>query len=137
MKESNSVDYEKLVNSHLTEAKRKLKRAKDLYEDCYYDEAAHDGYYSMLHAAKALLALKKVQVKTHRGVISEIQKLYVKSGIITQDLASALSRDLQIRMRVDYDIMIEISDDLANDVINDAEEFLKEVDKIIAKSKLK
>ncbi len=134
MKESHSVDYDKLVTSHLAEAKRKFKRAKDLYEDGYYDEAAHDGYYSMFHAAKALLALKKVQTKTHRRVISEIQRLYVKSDIIAQDLASALSRDLQIRIQTDYDVMIEISEDLATDVINDAEVFLNEVEKVISKN---
>ncbi len=133
MKELNSVDYNKLVKAHISEAKRKFKRAKDLYDDSYYDEAAHNGYYSMFHAAKALLALKKVHARTHRGVISEIQRLYVKSDIMAQDLVSALSRDLQIRIRTDYDVMIEVSDDLANDVIVDAEVFLNEVDKIVEK----
>ncbi|ODS42338.1 MAG: hypothetical protein MSIBF_03145 [Candidatus Altiarchaeales archaeon IMC4] len=84
----------------------------------------------VFHAAKALLALKKVQTRTHRGTISEIQRLYVESGIIAQDLVSALSRDLQIRIQTDYDVMIEISEDLADDVINDATVFLKEVENI-------
>ena len=51
---------------------------------------------------------------------------------MAQNLVSALSRDLQIRIRTDYDVMIEVSEDLANDVINDAEEFLKEVNTIIS-----
>ncbi len=54
----------------------------------------------------------------------------MESGIIAQDLVSALSRDLQIRIQTDYDVMIEISEDLADDVINDATVFLKEVENI-------
>ncbi len=124
-------NYKKQVDAHLNEAKRKLERAERLYDDGYYDEAAHDGYYSMYHAAKALLALKESQPKTHRGVISEIQRLYVKSKILSQDLASALSRDLQIRIQTDYDTMIEISKELAKDVIEDAKNFLSAVEKIV------
>ncbi len=125
----------KLIESHLNEAKRKLKRAEKLYSDSYYDEAAHDGYYSMYHAGKALLALKDTEPKTHRGVILELQRLYVKSDLLAQDLVSALSRNLQVRIQTDYDTMVEISEDLAKDVIDDAKRFLVEVEKIIKKSK--
>ncbi len=124
-------DYKKLANAHLKEAKRKLERAEKLYNDDYYDEAAHDAYYSMYHAAKVLLALKESQPKTHRGVISEIQNLYVKSRLLGQDLASSLSRGLQIRVQSDYDTMIEISNEVAKEVIDDAKKFLSEVERLI------
>ena len=56
----------------------------------------------------------------------------MKSDITAQNLVSALSRNFRIRILTDYDVMIEVSEDLANDVINDAKEFLKEVDTIIS-----
>ncbi len=59
----------------------------------------------------------------------------MKSDILAQDLVSAFSRNLQIRIQTDYDTMIEISEDLAKDVIEDAKRFLVEVEKIIKKSK--
>lgn len=124
-------EYKKLADAHLKEAKRKLERAEKLYGDSYYDEAAHNGYYSMYHAAKSLLALKKVQPKTHRGVILEIQRLYVKSKLLGQDLASSLSRGLQVRIQSDYDMMIGISNEVAKEVIDDAKIFLSEVEKLI------
>ena len=119
-----------MADAYLEEAKRKLERAKRLYGDGYYDEAAHDGYYAMYHAAKSLLALKETQPKTHRGVISEIQELYVKSDLLSQDLASSLSRGLQVRIQSDYDTMIEISNEVAREIIDDAREFLSEVERL-------
>ncbi len=130
-RESKLPDYKKLADAHLEEARRKLGRAKRLYGDGYYDEGAHDGYYSMYHAAKSLLALKETQPKTHRGVISEIQELYVKSNLLSQDLASSLSRGLQVRIQSDYDTMIEISNEVAKEIIDDAGEFLSEVERLI------
>ncbi len=127
MKQSNS----EATASHLGEAEKKLGRAVNLLNDSYFDDAARNAHYSMYHASKALLTLKGVEPKTHHGVISEIQRLYVKPGELEQEYAASLARDLQVRIRTDYETMVEVTKEMAKESVNDAKEFLKKVKTII------
>ena len=115
-----------IARPYLEEAAKKLEKAKRLLEDRYYDESARCAYYAMHHAAKALLALKGEEPRTHHGVISELQRLYVKTGEMGQSFASSLARDLQVRIRVDYEVMVAVTKEMAEDIVNDAKGFIKE-----------
>jgi uncharacterized protein (UPF0332 family) len=47
--------------------RRDWKGLEDLLDDEYFEESARTSYYSMYHAAKALLVLRDSRPKTHRG----------------------------------------------------------------------
>ncbi|MBN2517245.1 MAG: HEPN domain-containing protein [Candidatus Altiarchaeota archaeon] len=121
MKQSKS----EIAKSYFEEAKKKFKNAKSLLEDCYYDDAARNAYYSMFHAAKALLALKDVEPKTHHGVISELQRLYVNTKELDQPYASSLARDLQVRIRSDYGVLVDTTKEMAEESVKDAKAFIE------------
>ncbi len=127
MKQSKS----EICATYLEESDKKLRIADSLLQDGYFDDDARNAYYSMYHASKALLALKEVEPKTHHGVISEVQRLYVRTGELEQEYAASLARDLQIRIRTDYEAVVDITKEMAKDSVNDAKEFLKKVKTII------
>jgi uncharacterized protein (UPF0332 family) len=120
-----------IYKPHLQEARSKLKNAQSLLADSYFDDAARNAYYSMFHAAKALLAVKGVEPKTHHGVISELQRLYVNTGELGQEFASSLARDLQVRIRSDYDVMVDMTKEIAEESVSDAEAFVKEAKRLL------
>ncbi len=119
------------AENHLDEAEKRLERARDLLDDEYFDESARTSYYSMYHGAKALLVLRDSRPKTHRGVVSELYLKYVKSGEFDDGIAGLLARDLQIRLRVDYDVMVDIGAETAKMAVIDAEKFLDEVKRVL------
>jgi hypothetical protein len=119
--------------AYLSEASKKLANSIKLLEDSYYDDAARNAYYAMFHAGKALLSLKGIEPKTHHGVISELQGVYVNEGKLKQNLVSALTRDLQVRIRCDYEVMVDVTKEMAEESVKDAREFLKESKDILTK----
>jgi hypothetical protein len=121
MKESRSD----IAKGYLDGAKKKLARAKSLVIDGYFDDAARNAYYSMFHAGKALLSLKDSEPKTHSGTINELQRLYVQEGELPQELISSMTRDLQVRIRSDYEVGIDTTKDISEEIIADAEGLIR------------
>lgn len=67
---------------HLERAEVKLTAAIVLFENNLLNDTISEAYYSMFHAAKALLTLKDHHPKTHKGLISEFGLQFVASGSI-------------------------------------------------------
>ena len=53
------------IDLHMQRAAEKLEAAKYLFEGEYYNDAASRAYYSMFHAASALLLTKDIATFTH------------------------------------------------------------------------
>ena len=49
-----------------------LESAKILFESGKYNASISQAYYSMFYASKALLSVKGIYPRTHRGVVSEL-----------------------------------------------------------------
>ncbi len=64
--------------------------------------AANRLYYGAYYAAKALLATREVDSSRHSGVISLFQKHFVKTGLISTEIAKALPRAFEKRQKSDY-----------------------------------
>ena len=63
---------------YIENAEEKLEAAKYLIKGRFYNDAASRAYYSMYHAAKALLLIRDVSPKTHKGVIQAFGLEFVK-----------------------------------------------------------
>lgn len=66
---------------HLRRAEEKLKSAKLLFANEMLTDSVSEAYYAMFHAAKALLALKKIYPKTHGGMVSQFGLQFVTEGL--------------------------------------------------------
>ncbi|RLI77854.1 HEPN domain-containing protein, partial [Archaeoglobales archaeon] len=56
----------------------------------------------MLYASKALLGIKGIHPRTHRGVVSELGLKFVNEGFIEEIYGKILAKGMQMRERVDY-----------------------------------
>lgn len=94
------------VNFLIEKAESKLNSAKILFENGVYDDVVSGAYYCMYYAAKALLSLKDIHPRTHRGVLSQFGLEFVKTGIIEEYYAKAITAAQERRERADYDIFL-------------------------------
>ncbi len=91
------------VDLLIEKAESKLNSAKILFEKGMYDDAISRAYYCMFYAAKAILYLKEKHPRTHRGVLSHFGLEFVKTGMIEEYYAKAITTAQERRERADYD----------------------------------
>lgn len=121
------AEYEK----YLERAYESLESAKILFENGKYNASISQDYYTMFYASKALLSLKRIYPKTHRGVVSEFSLKFVNEGFIEDIYGKILAKGMQLRERVDYDVYYKASREEAEEILNEAEIFLERVEKAI------
>ncbi|UUX91542.1 HEPN domain-containing protein [Methanoplanus endosymbiosus] len=60
------------INTLINKSKERLKIAEILLKWNYYEDSVNSSYYAMHLASTALLFLKGIKFKTHKGLISAI-----------------------------------------------------------------
>jgi uncharacterized protein (UPF0332 family) len=116
---------------HIKEAESKLEAAKSLFGNGFYKDSVSRSYYSMYHAARALLLTKDISPKTHEGLIANFGLEFVKKDIIEKCYSKALAKGKDVREIADYEVIAEISEEEAESVIEDAEKFLARIKEAI------
>ena len=117
----------------LQRAEKDLNSAKILFKYGEIEDAVSRAYYAMFYAAKTLLCRKNLNAKTHRGVIVLFTKL-VKDGVVEPEYADMLRKGFDLRQLGDYDVYIEFSAEEVEELIKDAEKFLKRVKEILSQN---
>jgi uncharacterized protein (UPF0332 family) len=123
------------IEYHIEEATHKLAAARLLFREDFYKDSVSRAYYSMYHAAKALLLTKDISPKTHRGVIQEFGLEFVKKDLIEKYYSKALAKGKDVREIADYDVIVEISKEEAESIIEDAKRFLERIKRAIEEMK--
>lgn len=118
---------EALIGDELNAAIRDLKRAKrtfdEFLDDLDYKWATIQAYYSMFHAARALLFKKGYREKSHYCLKIAMQALYADEGIINQSLVDDFDTTMLLRETADY--KSDFSKEGAESALENAEEFLR------------
>ena len=109
----------------------KLTSSKTLYEIGNYGDSASLAYYSMFLMAKALLKLKGLDAKTHNGLISLFSLKYVFEGTFNHEIYANFVASQSIREDADYSAFDYITQEIAEELISNAEEFIKEAEKFL------
>lgn len=119
-----------MVSKELHAAKNDLETAKKSLMSGDYKWATVQAYYSIFHAAKALLYNKGFRERSHRGLLSALKLLYPSKalGTIMEDFAEAM----RLREQADYGLVY--SEESARVGLEDAESFLEETTKILGRS---
>lgn len=111
----------------LEKAKDDLETAELMLKNNKLSQSINRSYYSMFHAARALLALDKFDSKKHTGVISFFNKHYIKTGKIEPEFSKMLTGAFDIRNESDYsDFYIAAKED-AQVQCENAKKFLKRI----------
>lgn len=116
-------DVEKL----LERAYDALETSRILLENGKYNAAISQAYYSMYYAAKALLSTKRLNPKTHKGVVIKLGLEFVSKGYIEEVYGVALAKAFRRRERVDYDLYYSASEEEAVLAIEEAEKFVERI----------
>lgn len=118
-------ETQKLINK----ATRSLAAARRLFESGDYDFASSRAYYSMFYVAEAALLIKGLSFSSHSAVISGFYEHFVKTKIFPNDLHKKLHHAFILRQEGDYTSTSNISPGIAENLLNDAAYFIKEVSK--------
>lgn len=68
-----------LSQARLSKAKECLSDAKLLMDNGSYKSLANRSYYAIFHAMRSVLVLDGYDSKKHSGIISEFQRIYIKT----------------------------------------------------------
>ena len=85
----------------------------------------------MASMTMAALAVKDVQTKTHKGMHVKFQELYIRTGSIDASFGKDLNKAELVRGRCDYILFIPITKELAAKLLEIAEKFVDEVQRVI------
>ena len=76
---------------------------------------------------RAVLAMDKIDMKHHSGIISEFRRLYIKTGAFDIELSKIISVLYETRTDSDYDDFFTVTRDEVAEEITMAEAFLNNV----------
>ena len=126
-----------MPKTDLVLAAETLSAAEYLFFGGYSNDAVSRAYYAMFYAARALLASHNLHPKGHKGLILQFGLEFVKTGFIEETYGRALSHAKERRETVDYNIEAEMTPEEAGIIIDDAERFIKRVQKALDEMGLK
>ena len=114
----------------LEKARESLTAARVLVREGHPAFAASRAYYAMFYAAEALLESEGVCRSSHRGVIAEFGRRFVKTERLPRELHRFLVDALALRHRADYDTG-PFRAERADELILQAERFLEAVEGLL------
>lgn len=114
-----------LAKGEIDRADEELNAARALQEKGFYFKSVVSAYYSIYHAAKALLFLKGVAPKTHEGVERMFGLYYIKTKEFDLTVGKFLGRLMKMREEADYYPDVPFTNDEAVEAIRMATDFLE------------
>jgi len=116
---------EREIELYLKRADNALQQARDNLDLGHYEVATSRAYYAMFYAASALLASKGISRSKHSGVHSAFAQYFVKPGLIEPEYSRMLVNAFNVRLDSDYEVKPSIDRALAEDILRDAQQFVK------------
>ncbi len=125
---------EKELSEHrLQKAKEDFEAAKELFANDKFSQSINRSYYAIFHATRALLTFDRFDSKKHSGVIHFFHHNYIATNKIEPRFGKMLSIAFNIRVRADYHDFFIASKKDAQIQIENADEFVKMVEKYLSK----
>ena len=125
------MEVSRIMEQQLKITRERLDAAKYLFDGGFYKDSVSRAYYSMYHAATAILTLKDIKARGSSGVLRVLGLYMLQEEDMGHYYASALKFAKEERKKGDYDIFAEIGEEEAETIIDDAEKFLKRVEELV------
>ncbi len=120
------IDYE------FEQAQKEQKAAELQLAEGYLEGAISSAYYACFHAARAVLYSHGSMPTTHRGVMTEFQRLFVKSGALSETWSQILGRQRVERQLADYSAYArEVTKSETAELVGDARRFVTEMARLL------
>ncbi|GBC94975.1 hypothetical protein HRbin16_00761 [bacterium HR16] len=115
------------VRTFWGKSEERLRAARLLLQQGFYEEAVSVSYYATLWAARALLLTEGAEPRTHEGVRTMLGLYFIRTGRLPQEVGKLFTRRLDDRMSADYSDVNFLSSEDAEEAIEQAERFLNAV----------
>ena len=123
-----------LARYRLEKAANELKVARANFSLGHYDVAVGRCYYSIFSAMRALLAMKKLDSKSHKGVISLFGQHFIRENLFPRGFHRIITEAKDIREKADYGDFMKVPSSIASKHIANAELFLQKVGEVLERS---
>ena len=110
-----------LVATLLFESEEKIQQARENLDEGKWAASIYYSYSALVNTAKALLTSENTKTNTHSSIIKDFNQLFVENGRLPIDRSF---EDLALQLNKN-----EPSREFAHSYLNDAEDFLKQVEK--------
>ena len=120
-----------LIDSELNLADEFLHDAQLLLIEKSIRSAESRLYYSVFHAARALLYSKGFYPKTHKGTIALFGKEILGNNLIDERFAKLLAKTFSLREKADYEPFFSVNKDEVESLIEEAEMFINEIKSLL------
>lgn len=114
---------DEMIEKEIEGAKYDLMRAEENYHEEDYKWSSVQAYYSMFHAAKALVLRKGYREKSHYCLLIAFKELYVRTKELDPECADNFEMVMDLRHEADYALIYD--EDSARLAIGNAERFLE------------
>ena len=115
----------------LRKAAESLRAAELLATNELFDFAASRAYYTMLYVAEAFLLNEGLTFSSHAAVISAFGRDFARTGRVPVEFHRYLIDAQDLRNQGDYDIDSAITEAEANQLIAQAQQFLKLAERLL------
>ncbi|MGC8783103.1 MAG: HEPN domain-containing protein [Armatimonadota bacterium] len=115
------------VRTFWDKGEERLKAARLLHQQGFYEEAVSVAYYATLWAARALLLTEGAEPRTHEGVRTMLGLYFIRTGRLPQEMGKLFTRRLDDRMSADYSDINFLSSEDAEEAIEQAERFIQTI----------
>jgi uncharacterized protein (UPF0332 family) len=114
----------------IDKSERNIKVAEKLIKDNELEIAVSRLYYAMFYCAEALLLSKNLSFSSHKAVIVNFGKEFVKTGIFDEKFHKVLQNAFEDRQEADYEF-VEFEKSEVEEYLNLAKEFLETAKKYL------
>lgn len=119
-----------IVRHRLSRAAEALEEATILATEGHTLATVSRLYYAVFYAARALLATKGIERRSHSGIISEFDRVFVKSRVVERAYSRTLHQLAQKRTMADYADFAEVEPAEVMKWLNQAEDFVGTITKL-------
>jgi len=120
---------EKIVKL-IDKSERNIEVAEKLIRDNELEIAVSRLYYAMFYCTEALLLSKNLSFSSHKAVIVNFGKEFVKTGIFDEKFHKVLQNAFEDRQEADYEF-VEFEKSEVEEYLNLAKEFLETAKKYL------
>lgn len=116
-----------LAKSRFEKAKTCLASAEILMTINDYNGVVNRTYYAVFHSMRSILALERKDFEKHSAVISYFRKTYIKTHEIPVIASDIIGNAFNMRNDSDYKDFYDITEEEADEQLQDAKDFLNMV----------
>jgi uncharacterized protein (UPF0332 family) len=120
-----------IVLLRLNNARQTLEDAKIIAHNKLWKAAANRLYYACFYAANALMVKFGHAAKTHAGIIRLLGLNFVSNNLISNESGDMYYKLFTLRQKGDYDDWIVVTESDILPLIEPAEKFIAEIEKLI------